>query len=199
MGLDMFVYSVSKISEEEKEEYNNKSIYNIASESNINFIRKSDYNAEPNLFEQIIPYLTEISVIDEEIDFDKIRKDFKIPEDAEIYWSHYKEDQIDYVFKNSKGFSKEISIITDDYLKHSVTEIFAFKYEEIAYWRKKHELQDFIYKILKRDNGIQVENCGFYPLSDKQVAEINNYLKKAQNSQRIYREGDNAVVYYEWY
>ena len=196
----MYVYGVSKITEEEKNQHNNKFIHSISSEPNIHIVRKHDYDAAPYLYENIEPYLTELSIIDEEIEFDKVRKDFKIPQEAEIYNSHYTVgNRIDYTFSDFKRFSKTITIYREDYLIYPEIQIYAFKINEKAYWRENDGLRNLIYKIVKRDNKTLVKNSGYYPLSDNQISEVNDFLHKTQDDQRLCREGNEAVVYFEWY
>ena len=59
--------------------------------------------------------------------------------------------------------------------------------------------------MLENENGVYVMNCGYYPLTDGQIEEINGYLKDhPYGSGRIdeipeRNTEDETIVYWEWY
>lgn len=86
------------------------------------------------------------------------------------------------------------------------------KLNEVKYWRKYYDLREFIYDILERDNHITVANCGYYPLTNEQLDEIDDFIVK--NSKTTFEVDDDewnpytvdarntdteTIVYWEWY
>ena len=216
MGLDMHMFAISKLNKKEAKKYNNLTVEELDEIPNLSFIRKSNADDEdPEEIKQIKPYLTEITVIDSLINMKKIREDYGIPDDADITGECYSSDEISYTFRNRTDFHKEVTFKGDEldkYIIHPKSQVYAFHKHEVKYWRKYYDLQEFIYDILERDNHITVANCGYYPLTNEQLDEIDDFIVK--NSKTTFEVDDDewnpytvdarntdteTIVYWEWY
>lgn len=209
MGLDMHLYAISRITAEEAEKYNGKPIDDIYDDgiSVIN-VDKSD-KEDMEMIRGIMPYLTKVTAVGSFLNVDKVRTENSIPDDAYISGESFSSEYTEYMFRNDKGFHKSVQIenskLYSDYALHPMIEVYLFHKREIHYWRKYYELQSYIYDMLEEENGVYVMNCGYYPLTDGQIEEINEYLKDHPYGNGRVDEiperntEDEAIVYWEWY
>ena len=192
MGLDMWMYGIKDISEENIPDSMPESWYE---ENGYKLItRYENDNDFDEMFHDMFEYSVERNVEYGETDYDKIKEDYGIKKEADI--SYFGGNTIGF---SCKDYYKQIDISQDEwnsYDKKVFHKAFIFKGDELAYWRKEYDLQDLIYNEY---NG-QIHNCGFHRLTKKMMTKINRYLKSRDMSkQNINDEEYVAKMYHEWY
>ena len=75
-------------------------------------------------------------------------------------------------------------------------QVWAVHFERVAYWRKEYDLQEMIYDSFEQE-GILVENCGFYPLSISQVVTV--CQQDPTQAREIMKCEAGTLFYHEWY
>lgn len=208
MGLDMYLYAVSKLEKEEAEKYNGRPIEELY-DSDISAVLTKIDEDDTGSFDSIKPYLTKARMIDMIIDIDRIIAENQIPDDAYVSGRTDTQEYVELIFRNDNRYRKDVRIsrekLLEEYVIYPETDVYLYRKREIHYWGKYFGLQDFIYDMLKNDDGIDVQNCGYYRLSDEQIEKINGYLKDhPRRNGRIDRiqernTEDEAIVYWEWY
>ena len=192
MGLDMWMYGIKDISNEDIPDGMPESWYE---ENGYKLITHyDDDNDFEQMFHDMCDYSTEKNVEYSETDFDKVKKDYGIKKEA--YLSYFGGNKIGF---SCKDYYKEIDITQDEldkYEKKVFHKALVFKRDELAYWRKEYDLQNLIYNEY---NG-QIYNCGFHRLNKTMMTKINRYLKSRDMSkQNINSEDYVAKMYHEWY
>lgn len=191
MGLDMWIYGIKDISNDEIPDNMPESWY---INNDYKLIDKYEEDEFDKLFHDMYKYSVVRNVIYTITDFDKIKKEYGINEKAYLcFMGHGK---IGFQYKKSY---KEIAIEQDEldkYDKEITREALVYKADELAYWRKEYDLQDLIYNEYYG----QIYNCGFHEIDDELMKKINKYLKsRKMDKQDINEDGYIVKMYHEWY
>ena len=192
MGLDMWMYGIKDISNEEVPDGMPESWYN---ENGYKIITYYDNDSDfENMFYDMYDYSVVKNVEYTETDFEKVKKDYHINKKANIsFWGN---NVIGFSYGN---YYKEIEISQDEldkYDKKVFRKALIFKGDELAYWRKEYDLQDLIYNEYYG----QIYNCGFHKLDNEMMRKINRYLRvRNMSKQSINNDGYIAKMYHEWY
>ena len=211
MGLDMYLYKAKKISEEDRKKlvgaFKNDVELNDEFE-NLFCIAKSEIslNGEKIRFglDDIINFCDEIVMIDTFINYEKLLKDYNIPNHYELldYGIRGNGEKDEFVFVYSDTINKcnkEITIPCDKFDKrytYEESETFYVCYlEEIGYWRKESQLRKLIHTLLDVD----VENMGYYRVNDKIIYHINEYDRRYNYEYHFSCNDGDAIFYHEWY
>ena len=192
MGLDMWMYGIKDISEENIPDGMPESWYE---ENGYKLITRYENDDDfDGMFYDMSKYSVERNVEYAETDIDRLKEDYGIKKEANI--SYFGNGAVGF---SCKDYYKQIDISQDEwdsYDKKVFHKAFIFKGDELAYWRKEYNLQDLIY----REYNGQIHNCGFHYLTKKTMTKINRYLKSRDMSkQNINDEGYVAKMYHEWY
>lgn len=194
MGLDMYVYRVRKPKLDTRV-YTAKEI----SEMGLASANIEEVKHESSLLEQILPYTMVRNVTDEYIDKAKIIADYNLPKNSYIGMWAPNGIQISGTDGNGEYVSQFISKseIDEKYTLTKTMPTYIWKMEEVAYWRKHYELQEWFYDIIEDAHDTQVENCGYYVLDADMIAEMNEQF--GENVPEEDPTDDEALVYHEWY
>ena len=143
MGLDMWMYGIKDISNDEIPDNMPESWYE---EHEYNIIRIDENDNEFNdMFKDLYNYSVIRNVVYTETDWNKLMKDYEIDKNASISrWSS--DGTIGFSCKN---YYKEIAVTQDELEKYNIdvtAKTLVYKADELAYWRKEYDLQDLIYK-----------------------------------------------------
>lgn len=193
MGLDMWMYGIKDISNEDipdgmpqewYEEHDYEMIEHYEDDDDFDNICHDMYN-----------YSVIRNVEYTETDFEKIKEDYNVNKDA--YISMLGSGGV--IGFSCGNYYKEVKISVDElkkYDKKVFRESLIYKADELAYWRKEYDLQDLIYNEYYGN----IYNCGFHLIDDDMMKKINRYLKsRDMNKQRINNDGYVAKIYHEWY
>jgi protein tyrosine phosphatase len=183
MGLDMYIYKINKLSEYEKQEAER---LRDPDQCMCTIMDKSDVDAEPNMYEDIIPYITEVDMKCMVFDRDTFNKDFGIPDDALRVGEAYGPTKVAFSYDNGQSVSVPMEEF-EMYWKPSQKPAYLFKKKEMAYWRKAYELDDFIQAEITEiknkerrpdEEPFCFENCGIYYLDVCLREKIQDFLEE---------------------
>ena len=196
MGLDMFVFRVTELSEEEQREVE-KMTYGELCDSDYDRV---DADENESLVKQIKPYLFFVKKPVDRIHFDLLKKVCGIPEDARWCWSasgtfgfrRENDDKAYEVNYNELTPEQKKQVTPTDTITYAI-----YKREDLLYWRKAYDLRDKIREACD----VEVENCGSYPLNDKMREVIKAALKEEgrEDIPDLTSTDDSVVCYHEWY
>jgi hypothetical protein len=163
MGLDMYMFRVEKLTELEMIEANECHINDIAKD--YHFINKSSFDADPEPMSDLIPYITQLTVIDTAFDYNRCfaehgvncRYDFEDEEDdfRPTASTKYTDEVVgSWCVPNGAGWSfasgAKIELNREQYESYfyeRITEVYAWKAKEVGYWRKFYDFDAFLQKI----------------------------------------------------
>lgn len=181
MGLDMFVYKISKANVEERKVYTLKKLDRLAD------IVINEKDIKDSKIAELKPYLTSVQTINSYYSMSRILKDNGLPEtlDADLC----------FVSSEETGFSvpslnKIIAIKSEDiekYIDHKLETVFVCNETQVCYWRQADDIQSRFLELIGH-----VENCGFYKIDEDIIDAINKEFDT-----NIPYEDD--LFYHEWY
>lgn len=189
MGLDQYIFKITKA---ELEECDYKA--DELREMRLNFISLKEAHDNMDLYSQLLPYTIQRNVSDEFINTEKIIEDYNLPKESYIGMMSY--EKIVVRGKNDNGEYVEQEIYREEIdKKYTITKTepyYIWKSEEVAYWRKYYDLQDWIYETIDG-----VDNTGYYILDAETIMELNRkfktYLAVQEPTDKF------ALFYWEWY
>ena len=141
----------------------------------------------------VIQYAQKLDVRFECYDTKKIIADYNLPEDSRIDWSMLNSIRL-IGHRDGETIRQEITNdeVKEKYTVNRVIPCYVWSEDEIAYWRKCYELQDWIY-----ENVEGAGNCEYCLLDAEQISIIN-----AECDADIPEEDPTDEVgyfYWEWY
>ena len=199
MGLDMYVYRLIKPSKTSEE------LSRLADDSSYisgytTFSHEYD-NFPPN-FDNIRKATVKFHYVCEEIDHEKLKKDFNIPRSARRYgphWGEQAEIECRYEFQDDQGVERLV--------KFTKTEVQRYKYkktyaayamieEELAYWRG-HSEEHILYKM--RDAcDMSTENGGYYPMNEEMIRVVAKYAPMDYDDVSFRSNDENSLVVFHY-
>lgn len=140
----------------------------------------------------VIPYAEKRKVEYEFIDIKRMFADKGIPNRA---WLGYcSSEEYTYGWREGeelKSVTIKTSEILERYIKKQIVDAYIWEEEELQYWRKNYDVQDFIY------NEVEADNCKYCLLStDIQTKLVETY--GADFEIKAPTE-ESAIFYWEWY
>jgi len=150
--------------------------------------------------------------IESYVDVEKLMEDNDIPKDAEVGGRSFRPDSTTFSFywrkkdedEDSPGSESKKVTLTKEELENSYRLLkeeafFVYKNEEADYWRKQYELEEYFYNVIE----VPVENCGYYPLTEQQLEEIYDFIRKQSKCSDVeipeWDPGNEILAYHEWY
>lgn len=193
MGLDMWVRRVSKVYIEDKT-YTEEEIR----ERDLSSYLVSDFEKDEDMFHDLLPYVSKVSIKTKYYDVAKIIEDFNLPKES--YINRISGDGItvggrDKRTKTWKTADITMSTVQEKYIRTVEEPSYVFRSEEVAYWRKAYELQEAFYREIGH-----VENCGYYILDSDIIGRLKKEFEEEMDGvPREDPEEDEALFYHEWY
>lgn len=192
MGLDMYVFRITN----PKLEYRLYSSDELASLS-LTTCTVRDIDLMEEATRQLLPYVSKIQVINDYYNVEQIIKDYNLPGDS--YIGMYSSDGIKVGGKDKDGKYVSVNVSPEEIEnKYTLTELedaYAWKSEEVAYWRKHYSLQERFYDLIG-----DVENCGYYKLDRLLIEQLREEFR--EDVEDIPLEDsteESALFYHEWY
>ena len=164
----MYLFKVNKLTEKEGKELHKARKDDVYKKYHC--IDKESFDRELGMYGELKPYVRPITVITTFFNYEQCLKDYNINKDDILFRSQGGET-ISWHLKDNK----EVVLTKEEYSKYlfdSEQEVYVFKCENVAYWRKYYDLADFF------DERHDVENCGYYLLHEEEKKELKEYLKK---------------------
>ena len=129
MGLDMYLYAVSKLEKEEAEKYNGRPIEELY-DSDISAVSTKIDEDDTGSFDSIKPYLTKARMIDMIIDIDRIIAENQIPDDAYVSGRTDTQEYVELIFRNDNRYRKDVRIsrekLLEEYVIYPETDVYLF-------------------------------------------------------------------------
>lgn len=192
MGLDMYIYGIEDISNENIPENLDEKWYD---DRGYNYCILYDEEDEA-LYRDLYDYSLIRNVVYTETDWEKFKKHHHLSEDAQL-WRVSSNNTYSFTWGNNLENNKEFQISElKKYDIKVVRKTLIFRKKELAYWRKEYDLQDLIYNNYDGE----IYNCGYHYLNDEIMKKINNYLKKRHIDKQDLNNSDYPIkMYHEWY
>lgn len=184
MGLDMEVVRVTKSRRDD-------SIIYDRSELDAIVLEKDDLDNP--MFSGLVPYTQPLQVRSSYYDIDSIRKDYNLSDHVYISAiTHYSLSVTDRVTKKTVEVPQRD--VESKYIQTRVDTCYVCDSEEIRYWRKAYNIQDWFHEHIDGD----VENTGFYILSGELLLKFNKAFRD-DALPAIEPDEESALFYWEWY
>ena len=185
MGLDMYMYNATTPGINSNEVYKYEDLkalgYSIFDDEDV----KEKYRKD--IQKMAIPCMVDA----EFTDYQKVRGYLGTEEVPEIYGMS---QDVFFLFADGKSFTiSETKFREFSYRK--TKKFWVLKLERIGYWRNHYDLQDYIYALKKKER-VNIENCGYFLMSDKNLASIDEVTSDEYNLRDYANE---YVLYHEWY
>lgn len=184
MGLDMYVYRLKKANLADRV-YTSEELRELG----LDAVPVEDAEKYANIYAEVLPYVIKREVVRQVYNLEKIIADYNLPSNSRIWMYSY--EGIKLCCKDDNGNDVDQYVTRDEiskkYTLTEVIEYYVFKTEEVAYWRKHYDLQDWIYDALGN-----VENTKYCYLPEEIIEEINTEFNEG-----IPVEPD--LFYWEWY
>ena len=205
MGLDMYLYRVTKLDDEEKEQVDNMTVDELNdSEFAVYTLKQGDEEEKDSLLHdasiaELIPYMYQIKRKQKYINLIRLKREKGIPEDARQSGEVFGEGEYWLWFRmDDKKWEVELTGL-DEATKERITDVSedilgVFLKDEVAYWRKNYGLQQKMHDSCD----VKVENCGYYKLNDFMKKSVRDE-KDGYEDLDMEETDDSAVFYYEWY
>jgi hypothetical protein len=189
MGLDQYIFRVKKPNLEDRV-YTHEELGNLCLHS----AYLKDVAEAPELIEQLIPYAVVRNVEAQFINKAKIIEDYNLPDNA--YISYMSSVEVKYRGKDNDGNDISVTIdyneIEKKYIATEILPCYVWDAEEIQYWRKEYDLQDWIYQNINN-----VQNTGYYILNAEMIRELNSLFD--EHLPKEDPDDESALFYWEWY
>lgn len=170
MGLDMWLFKIERLNDKEVAELAEKHIDEI-SQAGCNYIEKNAFEEYLDMYTDLEAFVRRVKVKREVFDYEACFKTHGISKDDTPFGSFQSPISIGWTFRS--GAKVEINREEyESYLHTEDDEVYVFKSEDVAYWRKYYELDDFF-----RERRV-VENCGYYLLEEEEKKDLKKFLKK---------------------
>ena len=218
MGLDMYLYRVNKIQNEEnaKKRFSGKLDHEIEDAGYRAFyIEEGKYNPE---LSDLMPYLTKIDDVRVQcVDEEKIMREYNLPEDAYRCGWGFSDGNIDFMYafesagdRDIKDFHLPISEFEKKFVYEKPTTAAICQIEEVAYWRKFYDLQEALHLGYREDREkereetgqttpVDIENCGYHAMTESMWEALKEYDKDVYRKLHGTENDDEKIFYYEWY
>jgi hypothetical protein len=213
MGLDMYMFHINKPSDDEAAEQIGKHTSEVC--KLYNYIDKETFDADPAMFIDLLPFVQQITVIESIFNQERCFRDHGVDILAELTARYSSMNGAAWFFAD--GTKLEISQSEcESYIEDVPIEVYIWKSQEVAYWRKADDLNDYIQVVRAltrtkkmRDEGKEpteedlrsweTANCGYYLLSPEEKAAIKKYLED-MDEELFYGIDNNAsIVYHAWW
>ena len=189
MGLDQNIYRVSKPNIA-------NGVYTAETISTMGLCKASveEFENDKRLLCQLMPYVVKRDVECQFYDVEKMLSDYNLPKNSYI-WSYGGGGiTISGTDENGDRVDQRISDaeIQEKYVKTETLPHYIWDQDEVKYWRKNYDLQDWVY-----ENVDGVDNTAYCILSTELINEI-NYMFDANIPVEAPTE-ESALFYWEWY
>lgn len=195
MGLDQYVYRLSKVGKDTIKKLNGMYEDNIDWHDYM-IVSKETVDKYPNSYSDILDILRPIQVKNILLDVDRMEKDYHVDGlDCRSTIMNYKGITYEYLKKHSNGDCEQISISLSEeqlkkYLYEKTVDSYICRRKEVYYMRKEYEVQDSIYELY---DGV-IDNCGYHHMTEDMIDVVNECAGK-----KVLDPAATNLFYHEWY
>lgn len=190
MGLDAYIYRISKV-ELENRIFTSMEIGSLG----LSYAWGEDFETNTNLYGQLKPYAIKINTERQYYKTKEMISDYNLPINSYICFQSFDKLTLCGTDDNGDTVRQDISQkeLTDKYIGTEIVPYYVWKEEEEAYWRKNWDLVDWLEHTLKKP----IENCGYYRLSKTLIHRINSKFDRYASEENATK--DSAMFYWMWY
>jgi len=191
MGLDQYVYRLSKVGKDTIKKLNGMNEDDIDWHDYM-VVSKEAMDKYPNSYSDILDILRPIQVKNILVDTERMEKDYHVDG---LYCRGTIMSSKGIVYEYVDGNHETISIaLSEEQLKkyryEKTVDSYICKRKEVYYMRKEYEVQDSIYELY---DGV-IDNCGYHHMTEDMIDVVNECAgKKVLDTQA------NNLYYHEWY
>lgn len=183
MGLDQYIYHVTKTHYDEQHTFNRSEL----SDHVVIPVQEIDLP----MYAGLKPYCQKLKVLNEYYDVAKMRADHGLSDDAFIW--RYTADSIT-IGDGKHDVEIDDETVRQKYTIQKVEEEYVCHTHEVYYWRKAYDVREWFEDHIDS----KIENCGYYPLSAETLEAFDRRFLDA-NFPRIPPDENSELVYHEWY
>lgn len=215
MGLDQYLYEVTRLTAKEKAKIDKMSYDDIDGEYNIVEVDDDPDSGllglEGHKWRDIKDWVYVVEREVEEYDMGLVRAAFNLPDKAHFAGCMISSSGVTHFVSDDSdegGGDWPYPSITDAELKEKncfvmVKHKFAvYKTAELAYWRKEYDLQQLMHDAYDST----IDNCMYAKLNSKMIKSILRWQKNHRNvwdytltEDDLRSTNERLVCYYEWY
>lgn len=223
MGLDMYMYKIEKLTEDEASLLVGLSTRDIA--PRYHYIDKDTFDEWPDMYSDLIPFICEIPVIATMFNQKACFEAHGISERDELCGSFYSHDRAGWSF--ASGAKIEIDRAEyESYFYEQEVLIYVFKSKEVAYWRKAYDLDDFLQnariicrtrQMIEEEGRVptdkeilswKTENCGYYMLCPDEKTVLRAYIEEHEDEDeggyalewdQLLDDENSVLMYHAWW
>ena len=216
MGLDMYLYRVDKVTENEIKLLAGQHINDVG--EGFNCRTKTEFDERASEMDELLPFVTKIKMKAPIMDTERFFDDFDIDPSDEVVGVFSCFESQEMMFASGKKISvsrKELLSYYDD----REVDVYIWKQEKVAYWRNAHDLDMAFRQARMTDRLIeiantgqkpseedaaewQVENCAFNHMSMGERAEVNEFLQATDDEyadEDFWLDQNQNLFYVAWW
>ena len=184
MGLDQYIYRIRKPKMENRA-YTTDEIDTL----DLRYVFVDDAERNKNLYHALLLYAVKRDYTTQFYNLEKIAEDYNMP--SKIVPTMFSADAIGFTGYKENGDSVYHKISSEEvekkYIITKTLPAYFWEEEEISYWRKNYELQDWM----------NVENIEYVLLNANLIHKLNNRFWEDIPEEDPGE--DEALFYWEWY
>ena len=191
MGLDMYVFRITNPNLKHRV-YSQDEIRSMG----LTTCTVDDFAAADAAMAQLMPYVSKIKVINKYYDVKAIIRDYNLPANSQIGVVSGQGIIVSGKY-NGQWVKADISHeeVKRKYIVPKIEDSYAWKTQEVAYWRKHYDLQERFYELIG-----DVENCGYYLLDVETINTLRDEYEEDMIDVPSEEATDKtALFYHEWY
>ena len=198
MGLDMYIYKMSKLTDEEVKQIEGKKFDDIIQKNtNYAFIPRADKECDMGSEKTLLSILKPTTILDDYIDMEKLKKETKVPKTAFLTGRCISKNGGTFIFRwgKTRRRSKEINLKFSELVNFVISKpvnVLVCKKQEVQYYRKHYDLQEALYEI----SSVPIENVSYIAMTDEMIEAVYRFDDEFKMPEM--NEGD-MLAYYEWY
>ena len=216
MGLDMYLYRINKVTEQEAKYLKGKHVDDVG--ENFNCMTKRDFDERASEMDELLPYVTLVKMRAQIQDTERFYEDFGIDIDDEVVGMFGSYEFQELIFASGKriSVSREEAL---SYYDEKEVDVYVWQQHRVASWRNAHDLDmafrqarmtDRLIDIVKSGKKPteedaaewQIENCAFNHMSMGERAEVNEFLQATDDeyaNEDFWLDEKQNLFYVAWW
>lgn len=198
MGLDMYIYHVNKINEEEARKLTGKTMQEaeeMARASGTHYTIADVSEEATEEIADIMDYVSVVNMKERYLDMDKVKELGIVPKEAKFAGVNEGDGFLSLTFYSTGSGTKEVKLTEKEEemcMSEECRDFYVFRQEEVMYWENRRDIQSLIHDGFDM-LGKHIENVFYYNMTD--IASMIQNLTDGI----VTEPEDGILVYHEWY
>ena len=193
MGLDMYIYKVKTPTDAQMKEVQKYSWEDLSDKTSLAAIAVDNFDFYPDHINQLVPYSKKTEINRTCLRYEDIYKHYGM-NDREVTTVHHSKNGICFYLRTNEKEKREVFLSYEEVSKYETVikqKVLVYEAEDVYYWRKAYDVQDYFYE------NFAVDNCKYVEIS---VEDLENIRECYDEDVPIPTLGeDEHLFYYEWY